>query len=240
MKYETILFDVDDTLLDFGITEKEALNKAFLKFGLPTGLVDYHDSYREISNVLWQDLEQGSITLAELGVERFRRLFLKHDININAEMFNRVYLRYLGKEVHLIEGAEEVCTALSNRRLAIITNGFKEVQISRLKASPLSDMFEYLIISEEVGYPKPEKEIFDYAFSKLQITNKDNVLIVGDSLTSDIQGGNNYGIDTCWFNPYQKENNTDIIPTYEISKLAELIHILSPRVTKTSGSTSGR
>ena len=240
MKYETILFDVDDTLLDFGITEKEALNKAFLKFGLQTGLVDYHDSYREISNVLWQCLEQGSITLTELGIERFRRLFLKHDIDINAEMFNRVYLRYLGKEVHLIEGAEEVCTALSNRRLAIITNGFKEVQISRLKASPLSDMFEYLIISEEVGYPKPEKEIFDYAFSKLQITNKDNVLIVGDSLTSDIQGGNNYGIDTCWFNPYQKENNTDIISTYEISKLTELIHILSPRVTKTSGSTSGR
>lgn len=230
MKYEIILFDVDDTLLDFNISEKEALNKAFLEFEISTGLTkEYHDGYREISNGLWRDLEQGSITLAELGTERFRRLFLKHDIEINAEMFNRAYLGYLGKEVHLMHGAEEVCTALNDYRLAIITNGFKEVQISRIENSPLSEMFECLIISEEAGFQKPKKEIFDYAFSKLQITNKDKVLIVGDSLTSDIRGGMNYGIDTCWFNPYHKENNTDTSPTYEISELIELINILSPQ-----------
>src|SRR5699024_4937997 len=227
MKYEIILFDVDDTLFDFGISEKEALTKAFLEFDLPSGLTNYHASYKKISKALWQALEQGNISVTELGVERFRRLFLKHNLKIDAELFNRVYLGYLGKEVHLIQGAEEVCHHLRNHRLAIITNGFKEVQTTRIGSSPLSDIFEQVIISEDAGTQKPEKGIFDYAFSKLQITNKDNVLIVGNSLTSDIQGGVNYGIDTCWFNRHHKENNTNVKPTYEISELTDLMQILS-------------
>ncbi|WP_369900761.1 YjjG family noncanonical pyrimidine nucleotidase [Bacillus manliponensis] len=226
MKYEIILFDVDDTLFDFSMSEKKALHKAFVEFGLPTGLVDYEANYKEISKVLWRDLEQGLTNLSELGVERFRKLFLAHELEINADRFNSVYLGYLGNETHLVQGAVELCDNLASCRLAIITNGFTDVQTSRIGSSPLCNTFEHIIISEEAGFQKPEKGIFDYAFSKLQITDKAKVLIVGDSLTSDIQGGINYGIDTCWFNPHLKENNIGIKPTFEIRELTDLIKIV--------------
>ncbi|QED48006.1 YjjG family noncanonical pyrimidine nucleotidase [Cytobacillus dafuensis] len=226
MKYEIIFFDIDDTLFDFSMSEREALNKAFVEFGLPTGLAEYEANYKEISKVLWRDLEQELTTLSELGVERFRRLFLTHELEINADTFNSIYLGYLGKETHLVQGAVELYDNLAGCRLAIITNGFTDVQTSRIGRSPLCNTFEHIIISEEAGFQKPGKGIFDYAFSKLQITDKTKVLIVGDSLTSDVQGGINYGIDTCWFNPHLKENNTGIKPTYEICELTDLIKII--------------
>ncbi|WP_459502334.1 YjjG family noncanonical pyrimidine nucleotidase [Bacillus sp. C1] len=226
MKYKVILFDVDDTLFDFSMSEKKALHKTFLKFGLPTGLVDYEDSYKEISGVLWRDLEEGKITLSELGVERFRRLFLTHELEINADIFSSTYLGYLGMEIHMVAGAVDLCNMLADCRLAIITNGFADVQKARIKGSPLSDTFEHIIISEEVGFQKPARGIFEYAFSRLKITDKSSVLMVGDSLTSDIQGGINYGIDTCWFNPQCKENNRGMKPTYEIRNLTDIIGIV--------------
>ncbi|MFD2169595.1 YjjG family noncanonical pyrimidine nucleotidase [Tumebacillus lipolyticus] len=226
MKYEIILFDVDDTLFDFSMSEKTALQHTFLKFGMPTGLTDYHTTYKEISKILWSDLEKGNTTLSGLGVERFRRLFFEHSLEIDAAKFNSTYLGYLGKETVLVEGALELCNQLAGCRLAIITNGFTAVQKSRIGSSPLCNTFEHIIISEEVGSQKPESGIFDYAFSKLDFTDKEKVLIVGDSLTSDIQGGANYGIDTCWFNPNYEENSIGTRPTYEIHELMDLLRIL--------------
>lgn len=121
----------------------------------------------------------------------------------------------------------ELCGGLTGCRLAIITNGIKDVQLSRIQGSPLCNTFEQIIISEEAGSQKPEPGIFDYAFAKLGITDKSKVLIVGDSLTSDIQGGKNYGIDTCWFNPLEKANEAGIKPTYEIRDLSELLRIIA-------------
>ena len=226
MDYEVIFFDVDDTLLDFGLTEKAALHNAFVEFGLPTGLADYRTSYKELSKGLWEDLEKGLVTILELAVERFRRLFLLHKLEIDAEAFSEAYLGYLGQETHLIEGAVELCEKLADYRLAIITNGFTDVQLSRIGNSPLRHTFEHIIISEEVGSQKPDKGIFDYAFAKLGITNKAKVLMVGDSLTSDMQGGIDYGIDTCWFNPQGKVNPLGSKPTYEIRKLMDLMEIV--------------
>lgn len=214
MNYETILFDIDDTLFDFGKSEESAFQKAFLEFGLPAAVEDYRPCYKEISKVLWGDLEKGLVTLSELGKERFNRLFLEYDLKIDGEQFNRIYLEYLGMESHLMPGALEVCTNLAECRLAVITNGFGEVQRSRIARSPLCSVFDQIIVSEETGYQKPHKGIFDHAFSKLNLSEKEKVLIVGDSLTSDIQGGINYGIDTCWFNPNDKENTMGIKPTY--------------------------
>lgn len=226
MDYEIIFFDVDDTLLDFGVTEKNALHNTFMEFGFPTGLVDYRTSYKEMSKGLWEDLEQGRTTLAELAVERFRRLFLAHELDIDADAFGKAYLGYLGQETHLIEGAVELCNRLDDYRLAIITNGFAAVQKARIGNSPLRHTFEHIIISEEVGIQKPDKGIFDYAFSKLGITDKTKVLMVGDSLTSDMQGGINYGIATCWFNPQGKPNHLGSKPTYEIRELVDLLEIV--------------
>lgn len=226
MKYEILLFDVDDTLFDFGMSEEKALHNAFVKFGLPTGMTDYRADYKEISKVLWEDLEHGRITLPELAIERFKRLIVKRELAINAQEFSRVYLDYLGRETHLVPGAVELCKSLADYRLAIITNGFTAVQTARIENSPLCNTFEHIIMSQEAGFQKPDIGIFDYAFSKLQATDKAKVLIVGDSLTSDIQGGINYGIDTCWFNPNVKENKSGIKPTYEIQSLMDLIEFL--------------
>lgn len=226
MKYEIILFDADDTLYDYGMAESHALYNAFAHFELPTGADDYAASYQEINNALWRDLEQGKITSAVLKVERFNRLFRANALDLNPEAFSEAYLRFLGEGTFLIQGAVELCEELADYRLAIITNGIKDVQTSRIQGSPLYDTFEQIIISEEAGYQKPETGIFDYAFAKLGITDKEKVLIVGDSLTSDIQGGVNYGIDTCWFNPLGKENTSGVQPKYEIRSLSELLDIV--------------
>ncbi|ULO06717.1 noncanonical pyrimidine nucleotidase, YjjG family [Paenibacillus sp. 19GGS1-52] len=225
MKYEIILFDADDTLFDYGMAESHALYNTFAQFGLPTGADDYAASYKEINHALWKDLEQGRITSAALRVERFNRLFVANELKLNPEEFSAAYLRFLGEGTFLIQGAIELCEELADFRLAIITNGIKEVQTSRIQGSPLCSTFEQIIISEEAGSQKPETGIFDYAFAKLGITDKEKVLIVGDSLTSDIQGGINYGIDTCWFNPLGKVNDSGVLPKYEIRSLSELISI---------------
>jgi len=233
MNYEVILFDADDTLFDYGLAESHALSSVFSFFGMPTGAKDYAVSYKEINHKLWSDLELGLITSAALRVERFIRLFAKHDILLDAQEFSDAYLRFLGEGTFLMQGAIELCSELSGVRLAIITNGIKEVQNSRIRDSLLCNTFEQIIISEEAGYQKPETGIFDFAFAKLGIEDKNKVLIVGDSLTSDIQGGINYGIDTCWFNPKGKVNTLGIIPTYEISDLSELKDIVGNRDTYT-------
>ena len=103
----------------------------------------------------------------------------------------------------------------------ILTNGFKDVQLARIGGSVLKNSFEAIITSEEAGYQKPQAEIFEYTFNKLQIADKSRVLMIGDSLSSDIQGGNNFGIDTCWFNPQHKINSTTAQPTYEIQNWHE-------------------
>lgn len=226
MKYDVILFDADDTLYDYGLAESHALSHAFNHFGLPAGAQDYAASYQEINHALWKDLEQGKISSAALRVERFNRLFAANQLELDPEAFSETYLRYLGEGTFLIQGAVELCGALSDFRLAIITNGIKEVQTSRIQGSPLKEVFEQVIISEEAGSQKPETGIFDYAFARLGISDKARVLIVGDSLTSDIQGGIHYGIDTCWFNPLGKPNPTGLTPTFEIRELSELLEIV--------------
>jgi len=231
MKYEIILFDVDDTLFDFKKAESHALHNTFTQFGLPQGATEYKASYDEINIALWREAEEGHITSAQLRVERFKRLFTVHDLDFNPDAFSDAYLRYLGEGAFLMDGAVELCDILPDCRLAIITNGIKEVQTSRIQLSPLRDVFEQVIISEEVGCQKPQAGIFDYAFTKLAISDKSKVLMVGDSLTSDIQGGNQYGIDTCWFNPDGKTNASSIQPTYEIKSLMELSNrVLSKRL----------
>lgn len=226
MKYEVILFDADDTLFDYARAESQALHNAFHYFGMPTGADDYSASYKEINRALWRDLELGLITSQKLRVERFQRLFSAHKLILNAHEFSAAYLRFLGEGTFLMQGAAELCGELAHCRLAIITNGIKDVQTSRIQGSLLCNTFEQIIISEEAGCQKPERGIFDYAFTKLGITDKSQVLIVGDSLSSDIQGGVNYGIDTCWFNPLGKPNESGIQPKYEISNLSELLDIV--------------
>ncbi|GAE05226.1 5'-nucleotidase YjjG [Paenibacillus sp. JCM 10914] len=188
------------------------------------------DSYRRINQQLWNEFEQGSITQNELRTARFERLLTEQRISCDrdAQAFSDTYIKYLGLGSFLMEGAEQLCHRLTDRgqRMAIITNGIKEVQFKRIGGSALCNSFECIVVSEDAGFQKPQEGIFDYAFQKLNDPNKEDVLIVGDSLTSDIQGGAQYGIDTCWYNPLRKPNNTTIKPKYEIHALAELHDLL--------------
>lgn len=196
------------------------------------GLQDYLSSYKAISKVLWDELELGVTTLELLKIERFKRLFLEHHLDLDTEAVSQKYIENLGKEIHMIDGVEEMLANLAGCRLAIVTNGFQIAQHARIKGSPLKNVFEAVITSEEAGSQKPNPSIFEYTFKKLNITDPSRVLMVGDSLTSDIQGGNKFGIDTCWFNPTVKENRTTIIPTYEIENWSQLTEIIQEQLVE--------
>ena len=221
MSYELLLFDLDDTLFDFDRTEENSLRNTFTTFGLENGVEKYRESYHAISSVIWTDLEQGRITIEELKVERFRQLFAQHKLDIDPLQFGELYIENMGHESHMIDGVQEMISSLTDYRLAVLTNGFTTTQFARIAGSPLHNTFEAIISSEETGFKKPQSEIFEYTFDKLGVTDPSRVLMIGDSLTSDIQGGINAGIDTCWFNPAAKVNALGIQPTYEIHDWSE-------------------
>ncbi|MGZ9584486.1 YjjG family noncanonical pyrimidine nucleotidase [Paenibacillus marinisediminis] len=226
MKYPIILFDADETLFDFAATESFALTQTCKEIGIVCD-EEQIASYKSINKQLWNELEKGLITSQVLRTERFRRWFAAHNwqSEFDAGGVSSSYIKYLAEGAFLIDGAVELCEQLlsAGYRLSIITNGIKEVQLGRIGRSQLQHTFEHIIISEVTGYQKPQTGIFDYAFDKMGIRDKQGVLMVGDSLSSDIQGGINYGIDTCWYNPQQNANPTTIVPNYEISKLSELL-----------------
>lgn len=229
MKYNYLLFDADDTLFDYSKTEGFALSKAFEHYRIP--LTDeIIQTYRSINQKLWDEFERGSIDLVSLRSERFRRLNLALNLNLTADYqeLSQIYLDYLAKGTFIVDQAVQVCKVLSQMGLtmAIITNGIREVQHQRIRGSELSSYFDTIIVSEDAGCQKPHTGIFDYTFEKLEITEKQQVMIIGDSLSSDIKGGYMYGIDTCWFNPTHKLNQTEISPTYEIDQLDQLLQIL--------------
>jgi len=227
MTYTWLLFDADNTLFDYDTAEATALANSFQQFGL-----DFDQTtgaqYRTINAQIWHDYELGHITQQDLRAERFRRLFTAVNLAVDAEAFSRQYLVNLSQASHLLDGAEALLRRLAARyHIAIITNGIASVQRPRLAASPIHDLVEAFVISEEVGVAKPDPAIFDVAFARMGQPAKAEVLIIGDSLSSDMQGGLNYGIDTCWYNPAGKLASLPV--TYEIRQLEELHSILTEK-----------
>lgn len=221
MNYSWILFDADGTLFDYDRAEGIALESAFADMGLAFQ-PGYVPVYRRINEAIWKAFERGEIAQARLRLERFERLFEAAGVQADAAAFSAVYLRHLGEGAFLIDGAEAVVGALRGRvRLALITNGLQEVQRSRLARSAIRDEFEVVIVSEEVGASKPDARIFDAAFERMGWPDKSQVLLVGDSLTSDMAGGIAYGIDTCWFNPDGQEGTLPVC--YEIQDLGQVL-----------------
>jgi 2-haloacid dehalogenase len=225
MPYKWLMFDLDGTLFDYNRAEQHALRSTFEQMALPFQ-ESYLPVYREINSQLWHDFEQGLVDQDTLRLRRFERLFEALEIQCDLPAFSASYLTHLGNGAFLMAEAEETVRALQARfNLAAITNGLKDVQRTRLAVSNLGGCFKATIISEEVGAAKPAPEIFDVAFEQMGHPAKAEVLIVGDSLTSDMAGGHNYGIDTCWFNPTAQPN--DHTPsTYEIRRLGELLRIV--------------
>ena len=226
--YCWLLFDADGTLFDYDRAETFALRQSFTQIDAPFD-ADCQAKYRAINHQIWQHFEQGKITAERLKSRRFELLFETLGLDVNAQAFSDRYLSNLSQATFLMQGAEEIVKKLSKAyHIAMITNGLTKVQRPRFRNSMISAYIEATIISEEVGVAKPDPKIFDIAFEQMQYPNRDVVLIIGDSLTSDMQGGQNYGIDTCWFNPENVSNRTAIVPTFEIQHLSELLAILEP------------
>lgn len=224
--YQTLLFDVDDTLLDFGATEKQALALLFEEQQLAL-TAEMEERYTLINQSLWASFEEGKIERDEVVNTRFSTLFKEFEKEVDGILFEQKYRNYLNEGHDLIVGALDLIHELKNDyNLYIVTNGVSKTQYRRLRDSGLYPLFKDIFVSEDTGYQKPMKAYFDYVFARIPNFSKENALIIGDSLTSDIKGGQLAGIDTCWFNPEKKANKTGIKPNYEIHKIEDLYQIL--------------
>ena len=220
----TIFLDLDDTILDFRTAERTALTKTFRAFGVsPTDQI--LDRYHIINREYWQMLERRELTRDEVKTKRYIQLFDEFSLTPDPHEFTTLYESQLGQGHYFVDHALEVIRALhsTGHRLYIVTNGSTEVQNSRIDSAGIRGYFEDIFISEEIGADKPAKAFFDHCFSRIPDIDLSRTIIVGDSLTGDIQGGNTAGITTVWFNPINQANNTDIHPDHEISSLRELI-----------------
>jgi YjjG family noncanonical pyrimidine nucleotidase len=226
MQYQWIIFDADGTLFDYDQAEYSALHQAFDHFGYEYK-PDYLALYRKCNKKLWDAFERGTVTIDKLKVKRFELFLDEIGLSVNASEFGGQYLHHLSKGTQLLDGAEKVLEDLSGKvGLILMTNGIKEVQRSRLSLSTIKSYFSDIIISDEVGVAKPDKKIFEIALENMSIADKSTILMVGDNLSSDIKGGNDFGIDTCWYNPKQNEIDPDIRATYEVKDFNELILII--------------
>ena len=229
MKYDWILFDADGTLFDYCKAQAAALESTFMLRGIPFS-GEIIELYSEINEKIWSDFENGRITSDRLRTKRFEILFGTMGIESDTGSFSTSYLSALSSRTDLLDGAQDLLDSISgSTRMVLITNGLKDVQRARVANSSIGHHFEDVVISEETGYAKPDRCIFEVAFDRMGNPGRDRVLMVGDSLTSDIRGGNNYGIDTCWFNPSGKACDQDVRIDYEITRLDELRDIIEER-----------
>lgn len=225
-QYRALFFDADRTLLDFSATEKRGLENAFTKNKIPF-TEEIRKYYLEMNGELWERYERGEIPRDTVLFTRFGRVFSHFNIDADGVAFEYDYRKELDKGHDLMEGALEVIRHFClSHELYIITNGTANTQYKRLRDAGLLPYFRHIFISEEIGSRKPMIEFFDACFQKLPHLSPKDVLIIGDSLSSDILGGNRAGIDTCWMNSLRKENDTDAKPTYEIQKLTQLYEII--------------
>lgn len=228
-----LLWDIDGTLLNFEASERDSISRLFSEYGFGQCTDDMLADYSNINRKYWEALERGELTKPEVLIYRFREFFEKYGLNAHiAVEFNAKYQLYLGDTVVFQDGGYETTEELQGKIIqCAVTNGTKEAQSKKLLTSGLGELLDYVFISDEIGIEKPNKGFFDKAFDKLKKNlgefSPEDVMIVGDSLTSDIQGGINAGIKTCWYNPCGNSNTLDVRPDYEIRKVSDVINILN-------------
>lgn len=223
-----ILWDIDDTLLDFLTAEKAALKALFPQYGLGECSDDMIRRYSAINRTYWERLEHGELTKPEVLVGRFTEFFEKEGLDTSkAPAFNDSYQLSLGDTIAYHDNSLEIVKSLKGRvKQYAVSNGTVAAQTKKLRLSGLGELMDGIFLSEEIGFEKPSIAFFDKVFERLGPVNRQQLLIVGDSLTSDIKGGNNAGILTCWYNPKKAAASSDYHIDYEISDLHEIYQIL--------------
>lgn len=225
LRYDTLLFDADGTLLDFTKAERESLYGALAAFGI-TADKNTAIEYSSINDRLWKLLERGGISKSELRVRRFSELAEMYGYEYDAAALADAYFDCLATKSYLLGNALEVCRTLSETcRLYLITNGFKVIQKGRFGGSPLAELFAGCFISEDIGFEKPSVKYFDAVKAGIPNFCAERTLVVGDSVTSDIKGGIAAGLDVCWFDPSGRPAPDDMNINYIISDLRELYDI---------------
>lgn len=226
MKFDCLLIDLDDTILDFHKAERIGLQNTLRHFGVePTE--ETVALYLQINAAHWRALEQGKMTRKQVNEGRFEELFRQLGKEVDGAVCAAYYLSQLALTHDYLPGALEAVQRLSQKyRLFIASNGNAAVQTPRMANSGLNTYIEKAFVSESLGANKPSKAFFDLCFAQIPDFDPAKAIMVGDSLTSDIQGGMNAGLRTCWFNPAGKSNNSGIAPDYEIEALSELEALL--------------
>ena len=221
-----VLLDLDDTILDFHRAEAAAIRKTLTALGAPA-TDDVIARYSEINAAHWRRLETGELTRAEVLTGRFRVLFSELGLPCDPHRTQAIYEAHLSRGHYFIPGAEALLDALyGDYELYLVSNGNAVVQAGRLKSAGISRYFREIFISEEIGADKPQKAYFERCFARIPGFDPAQAILVGDSLTSDILGGKNAGVRTCWFNPHHRTQNAAVTPDYEIDALDQLPPLL--------------
>lgn len=229
MKYTHILYDLDNTILDFNEASKLSFKSMMATYELDH-IPDLYNVYKVINKQVWRELEEGKISQDALRAKRWDLFFGEIGVTKDGNAANDLYLQNLVTHAQLIPGAIDVLQKGIDAGFShtVVTNGLKEVQRIKIKKYSLAQYFDHIVISDEIGIAKPHKGFFDHVFELLNYPDKSKVLMVGDTLTSDIKGGADYGIDTCWYNYNRGSNDGKIIPTYTIDDISEIMPILLP------------
>lgn len=227
VKHKIFLFDLDDTLLDYQASEQFAFMQVMQEVGgmvHPPGLFAQYQAH---NFALWQQFEAGTISADFLGTERFRRTFQAAGLELDHERASHLYVESFAGTAILIDGAREVCEALSGLgKVGVMTNGVHAVQNSRLAASGLLDHLSFVSTSQACGFAKPDIRFFEHTARMAQSSDKSEIVLIGDRLEADILGAHRYGIESCWFNPGRLANRSAVAPTYEVNSLRDLLQVL--------------
>lgn len=225
-KYSILLFDADGTIMDFHRSEFEAVRESLDAFGLPS-TDNVIETYSEINCGYWRMLERGEIEKEKLYAARWQSLIDHYSFNCDAQALSDKYIENLAFKSYMIDGALEMCQRLSKKyKMYIVTNGQKYIQQNRLFPSPLFKYFDGCFISEDIGFEKPSIKFFEHVAREIPEFDASRAIVIGDSLTSDMQGGINAGIDTCWYNPNGKPTPESMNLTYVVRDFTEIENIL--------------
>ena len=227
MYYKFLLFDLDHTLLDFDAAEDIALSQLLKEEGV-VDIQAYKDYYVPMNKALWKDLEQKKITKAELINTRFAKLFAHFGIEKDGAYLAERYQFFLSKQGQTFPGVEDLLKKLISKgyELYAATNGITYIQTGRLEQSGIAPFFKEIFISEQLHTQKPDAEFYEKIGARIPNFDKNQTLMIGDSLSADIQGGNNADIDTIWYNPHHLENKTQAQTTYEVDSYQALLECL--------------